>query len=60
MQENICSRYSFNEAEALKPRIRARAIVLTSDLFSFNEAEALKPRIPLEIDLANHTTVTLQ
>ena len=37
---------SFNEAEALKPRIHAIANRIKRIHKSFNEAEALKPRIP--------------
>ena len=36
----------FNEAEAIKPRIHALSVVITTNHFRFNEAEAIKPRIP--------------
>ena len=42
-----CTTARFNEAEALKPRIRGEIIIAKTKVkISFNEAEALKPRIP--------------
>ena len=41
---------SFNEAEALKPRILAvQNSIHAIAAISFNEAEALKPRIQLQL-----------
>ena len=39
---------SFNEAEAITPRIRGPTISSSSCLGGFNEAEAITPRIPLK------------
>ena len=44
----IC-KHCFNEAEALKPRIRLAESTQPSPLTGFNEAEALKPRIPASL-----------
>ena len=51
----------FNEAEALKPRIRARWRSAASRFRgSFNEAEALKPRIQLSQGEAVYSDGLLQ
>ena len=51
----------FNEAEALKPRIRLVASSPPrSSLVCFNEAEALKPRIPEYADGKYDITRPLQ